>query len=859
MLARVNVEGHRRHGCVGGVPDSAAYPALAAAFAQVSENVDRFRLLLDEYPFTYVMAERYYDRVDMNVQQNSRRDSVTYDSRVKRPYAVGQVVYDGRDASGRSTRYMYIPTFRDLADPAFLTAHCFSYRGAEDMAGGGQALRIDFRPTDEIKVPDVEGSIFLDAKRYIVRRAVFRLTRPQDLTPPVAALTVTTAFRELIPLLPLFDSVTAEQPGLPARTDGRPATMPYGAAAGAHVRTAVEVDHLVSHQFIGATPGAPAGASVAVRGDPAATGTAVIPVSASRAQPAGPTVLTGRVVQQDGKPVAGATIALTERADTVTTSDSGRFAMQDVPPGAHMITVRHVGFHAARLPVTVIRGQTRDVTITLTSGVPALSTVRTTAKGLASYHDVGLDKRMQAGIGQFVTYDKIVERRAARFTQLLELVHGLRLYSYDQQNEETQVLGSRGRGACVGFVVDGAPQQSLTTHDIDEIIPADNVAAIEFYHASEAPAGWRAETPDRDTASSLAGVFPSAPQTTSGASSGNVPTRGPSSGPPATTGATTMAQAQVQRATFHQHCDVIAVWTRSRLGVPPTDNTGGAGDPLMASGHAQLPDAMSCEIRPPDDSLALPIYAYLAAAGRRVADSAWDKYGDGVLTALQRSYVLPSDISMGAFGTPLRFSRTESDSKKSPTESLVGVAPAFSTVVSFTLDSTGAASGIDIGASSLSGAADTSALAAVEQAAYTKTFPPMPGSLADRRPVHFALAVTTTKPPPGARAATLGRVSVPLWELKRAVALAPDSQPSLGTDPLPGGVSSDSATIEFVVDENGRAMMSTVRVVGTQGPAGGALVQRVVGVLPKFTFTPEQIGACPVRATITQVFGWKQG
>ena len=59
LMPLVKVRGRRPRGCVAtGIPDSTVNPSLAAVFSQVRENVDRFRLLLERYPFRYHREEQ---------------------------------------------------------------------------------------------------------------------------------------------------------------------------------------------------------------------------------------------------------------------------------------------------------------------------------------------------------------------------------------------------------------------------------------------------------------------------------------------------------------------------------------------------------------------------------------------------------------------------------------------------------------------------------------------------------------------------------------------------------------------------------------------------------------------------------
>ena len=141
-------------------------------------------------------------------------DTAVFESRARRPYHAGSILYYDTDASGHRLLYMYLPTFGELGDSAFLASHCFRYGGEGSGAGGAgeDLVRVDFAPLAKIKQPDVSGSVYLDAQSLTVRRAVFQMTKPDAVHPPVVGFKVTTSFRELVPLVPLMDSVETEQP-----------------------------------------------------------------------------------------------------------------------------------------------------------------------------------------------------------------------------------------------------------------------------------------------------------------------------------------------------------------------------------------------------------------------------------------------------------------------------------------------------------------------------------------------------------------------------------------------------------------------------------------------------------------------
>lgn len=244
-LVTIPVIAKRNQGCVATGFKNSRDPELTAIFAQLNLNVERYKLVLDKYPFRYRREETEFVRTNyLNSVEDSTiwADTAEYDSRQRRPYHPGDIIFSDTNARGVPRRLMYLPTFLDLADSAFDAAHCFAYMGHKNE------IRIDFRPADRIKTPDVDGSIFLDATRYIVRRAIFRLTKPGMLTPPVIAMSVTTTFQEIVPLVPVFGVTIAEQPLPPMRTNGiDPSSLALHPVV---LRDVIESDRMLDHEFV---------------------------------------------------------------------------------------------------------------------------------------------------------------------------------------------------------------------------------------------------------------------------------------------------------------------------------------------------------------------------------------------------------------------------------------------------------------------------------------------------------------------------------------------------------------------------------------------------------------------------------
>ncbi len=89
--------------------------------------------------------------------------------------------------------------------------------------------------------------------------------------------------------------------------------------------------------------------------------------------------LSGRVVDADGSPVAGASVTVSELGRRVRTEPNGTFTVADVPAGTYSVVVRHAGFADALVRVEIPAAAT--VTITLRPAPVQVEDVVVTATG----------------------------------------------------------------------------------------------------------------------------------------------------------------------------------------------------------------------------------------------------------------------------------------------------------------------------------------------------------------------------------------------------------------------------------------------------------------------------------------------
>lgn len=215
-LAQVTVRAKAPRECTNpGVPDSTVDPALALVFSQMNENIVRMRILMTDYPYRYRRIDDYVERDPGHADRRVETDTLQGDSWEEERYAVGEVLTSG-SKHGQPAEFMHLVQFQDLTERAFEDNHCFHL--VDEQSG---VVRIDFRPRASLDAADIEGSVYLDPEKMIVRHATFHLTRPR---PPIRDWTYSSTFNEVVPLVPVvqrFHSVViAYYPGVHVE-DGR--------------------------------------------------------------------------------------------------------------------------------------------------------------------------------------------------------------------------------------------------------------------------------------------------------------------------------------------------------------------------------------------------------------------------------------------------------------------------------------------------------------------------------------------------------------------------------------------------------------------------------------------------------------
>jgi hypothetical protein len=199
-------------------------------------------------------------------------------------------------------------------------------------------------------------------------------------------------------------------------------------------------------------------------------------------------VVQGRVTDPTGKPIAGAELSVAGAAATATTSDSGTYSLRGLPSGTQALQVRKLTYSPVQVTVDLSARAPQHADVKLMPAPPTLTPVQVEGKREKGLRNVGFTQRQKSGLGRYLTEDQIAEKLPTVMTDIFTTVPGLMV---DYSTGQPQLKGSRGAGgSCLTYVIDGVP--TPMQGDFNDYMHPDEVAAVEVYQSSEAPAQFQA-------------------------------------------------------------------------------------------------------------------------------------------------------------------------------------------------------------------------------------------------------------------------------------------------------------------------------------------------------------------------------
>jgi Carboxypeptidase regulatory-like domain/TonB-dependent Receptor Plug Domain len=142
--------------------------------------------------------------------------------------------------------------------------------------------------------------------------------------------------------------------------------------------------------------------------------------------------IRGRVVDSTGAPIEGAEVLLIDLSRSGYSDRLGQFTIGFVPPGAHQLVARMVGFEAGGASPRVVAGDTTKVSLTLARSTPRLPDVTVAAtEARISPKMRPFEERRRSGIGHFITRDEIAAHEHQRIQNLLRTMPRVQMVERD--------------------------------------------------------------------------------------------------------------------------------------------------------------------------------------------------------------------------------------------------------------------------------------------------------------------------------------------------------------------------------------------------------------------------------------------
>ena len=210
--------------------------------------------------------------------------------------------------------------------------------------------------------------------------------------------------------------------------------------------------------------------------------------SAHAQAPDSASVVRGQVRDFDtGNPLSGAAVSLasgpggTRGLGTRVTDENGRFTFQRVAPGSYRIIVTLLGYGSLRDTLQVGPQNRLQLILPLSVSPIELEPLLVESERRATGFVREFEDRRRTRSGTFFDRDYIEERQPAVFTDLLRSVPGARVIPVRPYGHTVRM-----RGNCrPALWVDG--MRLLNPEDMDLILHAMDVEAVEVYHSASLP------------------------------------------------------------------------------------------------------------------------------------------------------------------------------------------------------------------------------------------------------------------------------------------------------------------------------------------------------------------------------------
>ena len=198
----------------------------------------------------------------------------------------------------------------------------------------------------------------------------------------------------------------------------------------------------------------------------------------ARAQGVG--TLTGRVVDEHNRALAGANVVLLDLNMGDATEQNGEFRIDDVPVGPTVVTVRFIGFQTEQDTVSVLPNRATRIDLKLQAGVVELDELLVVGERLKGQAKALNEQKTNFNVSNVVSADQVGRFPDQNIGDALKRIPAI---SVNYNQGEARYVNIRGTGPRLNTVsIDGEhiPSADGETRAVQlDLIPADMIQSVE--------------------------------------------------------------------------------------------------------------------------------------------------------------------------------------------------------------------------------------------------------------------------------------------------------------------------------------------------------------------------------------------
>lgn len=207
----------------------------------------------------------------------------------------------------------------------------------------------------------------------------------------------------------------------------------------------------------------------------------------------GDALLAGSVLDENGRPVAGARVLVRGTNRSAVTNDRGYFGIDSLPGGTHTVEAKALGYLPAATTVHLATERPAQAEIFIGDRAVTLETVRVQATLVFSRNLARFQTNRDRNPGGVFVGPREIERfRGMRFSNLVQNIPGVRLSyqgGFSVLMDFTGTDDGQSRGLCVPQIYMDGRRSFYTAAEIEGLYRADELAGVEVYvRAAQRPA-----------------------------------------------------------------------------------------------------------------------------------------------------------------------------------------------------------------------------------------------------------------------------------------------------------------------------------------------------------------------------------